>query len=335
MRNYQVHDTIGPYRVRRMLPRGGMAQAMIVAPLPGYTGPPEVVVKVADSDHNDQIKFEIDQMVHLQHPHIVQLLPIARAKEQSDSRARPVYIMRTEAYNPLSPYFIVMEYLRGGSLENLLRQSQRLAPSVAVLIIRQIGHALAYLHTAGVVHHDIKPGNMLLRQPITRWQARVPDVVLADFGVAEPVGGRRFADAQGTTGYTAPEHAFGDPAHPRHDVFALGAVLYRLLIGRLPFVETVIPGTPLPQAIYPRVLLPSISPQLEAVVLNSIATDYTERYRSVATLLNDLEQTPEAHQPAHLRRALLPSIGTAPVLMTTTTFGLMTYRVVAALGETP
>ena len=125
--------------------------------------------------------------------------------------------------------FLAMEYVEGVSLAERLRQSGRLAPDDAVRIILQVLDALALAHSAGVVHRDVKPANILLLAQ--DW------VKMTDFGIA------RFENTEqtlhgtiiGTPSYMSPEQCRGDPVDARTDVFSAGTVLYELLTGERPF----------------------------------------------------------------------------------------------------
>jgi eukaryotic-like serine/threonine-protein kinase len=126
--------------------------------------------------------------------------------------------------------FIVMEFVDGPSCAEILRESGTLPPAEAVEILGQSCRGLDYAHRNGVVHRDVKPGNLLLN----------PDgmVKLADFGIAkaaEQSDITKVGSVLGTAAYLAPEQARGEPAGPASDLYALGVVAYQLLAGRLPY----------------------------------------------------------------------------------------------------
>ena len=132
-----------------------------------------------------------------------------------------------------SHYYIVEEYVDGISLDELIRRERYLSADAAVLILYEVAKALQYAHERGVIHRDIKPGNILI--------SRQGDVKLADFGIAtsreEPDQGlTRDGTMLGTIAYTAPEQI--DDARsvdPRSDIYSLGVVLYEMLTGRTPY----------------------------------------------------------------------------------------------------
>ena len=129
--------------------------------------------------------------------------------------------------------YIVMEYVPGQSCAEILRDQGRLKVDEAVEIVGQSCRGLDHAHRNGVVHRDVKPGNLL----------RTPDglVKLADFGIAkaaEQTGITQAGSVLGTAAYLAPEQARGDPAGPASDIYALGVVTFQMLAGRLPYEAT-------------------------------------------------------------------------------------------------
>lgn len=128
-------------------------------------------------------------------------------------------------------WFIVSEYLGGGSLQQLVQRQSKLEPSQALDLLAQGARGLAFIHAQGVVHRDVKPENLLL--------SAAGEVKLADFGLAQLTSAeRRSVSAQvGTPAFRAPELLQGAAANAATDVYSLGATLYYLLTGRIPFVS--------------------------------------------------------------------------------------------------
>ncbi len=189
--------------------------------------------------------------------------------------------------------YIVMEYVPGGTLKAQLSRCPIEWPDAASLII-PVGQALAYAHSQGIVHRDVKPANILLARP--DWP------MLADFGLVKLVGGQRGITRPGvsigTPAYFSPEQAAGEEVDQRTDIYSLAVLLYQLLTGRLPFesnstVEMMLKRLyqdPVP----PRDINPRISPVLEATILRGMARDAAARYATMDAMLNDLERVPGA-----------------------------------------
>ncbi len=189
--------------------------------------------------------------------------------------------------------YIVMEYVPGGTLKALLTGQPMEWPDAASLVI-PIGRALAYAHSQGIVHRDVKPANVLMARP--DWP------LLADFGLVKLVGRQRGITRPGVTigtpAYFSPEQASGGDVDHRTDIYGLGIMLYELLSGRLPFeadspIEMMLrrlrePPTP------PRRLNPHISPRLEAIILRALSRDPAARHPTMETLVNTLSQLPGA-----------------------------------------
>jgi beta-lactam-binding protein with PASTA domain len=204
-------------------------------------------------------------------------------------------------------YYMVMEYVRGRSVRELLNADGPLAPAQAADILRQTLLALEHAHAKGIVHRDLKPENILLTTDGT--------VKLTDLGLA-----RAFADAKsthagavtGTVQYLSPEQIRGEPADPRSDLYSLGIVAYELLTGRLPFTGE----TPMAIAykhLSDRVPAPSgfaddVPPDLDGFVLSATDHDREMRPESAHAMRMDLEsltpQLPHARSLAALVQGL-------------------------------
>lgn len=275
-----------------------MAVAYKARPRPGYSGPPLVVLKVAHGTHNDFLKYEETWMRGMIHDHILRVLPIAGS---TTSQRKQHYSAKAEPNNPRSPYFIAMEYMQGGSLEDLLRLRGRLRCSEAVEIASQIAAGLKYIHAQQIVHLDLKPSNILLRKPLSRLVAQRPQVVISDFGIAQPVGRNGSDRVYGTIWYTAPERASGELPHPCNDIFALGVLLYEMVTGHLPFEDQVSSGTMLSTQRYPSELNRAVSHNLEGVILRALNTDCYQRYQTVQELQWDLDHFTGMRRPGGVR----------------------------------
>src|SRR5947208_12641594 len=184
--------------------------------------------------------------------------------------------------------FMVMEYVRGPNLRDLLGAQGRLQPAQAVEIVLQILAALDHRHRRGIVHRDVKPANA----PLT------PDgaVNVADFGLAHALAEARITQAPGTVPgpvqYLAPDQLRGDPADPRTDLYALGIVAYELLTGEVPFTgETslAIAYKHLSEpSRAPSADAPAVPPQLDRIVLRATAKDPADRPPPAAEMRHEL-----------------------------------------------
>ncbi|MBK7823703.1 MAG: serine/threonine protein kinase [Nannocystis sp.] len=199
--------------------------------------------------------------------------------------------------------FYVMEWLRGEDLQALLRRERTLAWPRARAIVAQVCRALAAAHDRGVVHRDLKPGNIFLVQ-----REDNPDFVkVLDFGIAKLVAPdeapaealTRTGEVVGTTPYMAPELAAGEPFDHRIDVYAVGVILFQLLCGRLPYrgrtprqvLAEILQGDP------PRLAEMSpgliVSPALEALLGKALHRDAGQRFADMAALHEALLALPE------------------------------------------
>ncbi len=147
--------------------------------------------------------------------------------------------------DPRGIYFIAMEYIAGRTLHRVLHDEGALPEARAGRIARQICRALAEAHGLGLVHRDLKPGNVLLVD-----QEDEKDFVkVLDFGLVKDVSGRQLDELTqrglfiGSPKYTAPEQAMGHELSPRADIYALGVLLYEMLCGRVPFDRKVASAT--------------------------------------------------------------------------------------------
>ncbi|MFF5250330.1 serine/threonine protein kinase [Streptosporangium sp. NPDC000095] len=176
--------------------------------------------------------------------------------------------------------YLVMKFVDGEPLDRLLGRLRRIAPGAAMDLIAQAASALQAVHDQGIVHRDIKPGNLLVRSDGT--------LVLTDFGIARSDSASRLTDAGmvlGTAAYCAPEQAEGAPVTPAVDIYALGVVAYECLAGQRPFDG----DTPVTIALKhiretPPPLPPDVPPAARALVERSLAKDPARRFPSAAAM---------------------------------------------------
>jgi serine/threonine-protein kinase len=226
-------------------------------------------------------------------------------------------------------HYIVMEYVEGRSGAQLLQSRGRLGPEVAVEIGVQACAGLDYAHRQGIIHRDVKPGNlMVIGGPAARRNggAAVHDpstgemtVKLTDFGIARAAEQTRLTQVGsvvGTAAYLAPEQARGEEATPASDVYALGVVIYQLLTGRLPWEGTTLAELairreserPLPPSSYDS----NVPETLSTAVLRSLDGDPTGRYSTARQLSAALRAGSAGHEPPPPEGAVTEATRTLP-----------------------
>jgi serine/threonine protein kinase/beta-lactam-binding protein with PASTA domain len=187
--------------------------------------------------------------------------------------------------------YIVMEFVDGRTLRDLLRDDRRLLPERAAEITDGVLRALDYSHRNGIVHRDIKPGNVML--------TRAGDVKVMDFGIARAVSDAQATMTQtaqviGTAQYLSPEQARGERVDARSDLYSAGCLLYELLTGRPPFTGDSpvaiayqhVREAPVP----PSRIDPELPPWCDAIVLKAMEKDPADRYQSAGEMRNDLQR---------------------------------------------
>jgi len=266
------------YALQRVLGEGGMARVYLAED----TRTKELVAvkilgrdKAVDRFTRERFFREVEVAAELGHPSIVTVLD---AGEHTDG----------------SP-FLVLEYLRGESLGELLRREGQLDERTALDLAHQASSALAAAHAAGVIHRDVKPDNMfLVGGPDGDPRARRLKVM--DFGMAKLREGPATANGNtlGTVPYMAPEQAMADPHDARVDVYAMGVMIFRMLAGRLPF-DTHDDARLVAQHLYvaaPRLaeVRPDVDPRIDALVTTALRKLPANRYVSMSDLVEDMER---------------------------------------------
>ncbi|HVL97868.1 MAG TPA: Stk1 family PASTA domain-containing Ser/Thr kinase [Egibacteraceae bacterium] len=260
----------GRYLLRGLLGQGGMADVELAH---DEILDRQVAVKILHNRYTDDPSFvdrfrrEARASASMSHPNVVGVY------DTGEDDGRP---------------YIVMEYVAGQSLRDVLRR-KRLTPERAAEIARDAARALHYAHERGLVHRDVKPGNIMVSEE--------GQVKVTDFGIARAMSAEtvtQTAAVLGTAAYIAPEQAQGERVDRRTDVYALGCVLYEMLTGRQPFsgdsavtlAYKHVSEPPVP----PSELRAEISPELEAVVLKAMAKRPDDRYQTADEMAEDLER---------------------------------------------
>ncbi|MDY7102395.1 MAG: Stk1 family PASTA domain-containing Ser/Thr kinase [Actinomycetota bacterium] len=264
----------GRYELHSRIARGGMAEVFLAR---DQLLDRPVAVKVlfpefaTDPAFVERFRREAQSAANLNHPNIVAVLD--RGSHEGT-------------------YFIVMEYVNGRSLADILRAEGTLHPDRAADIATDVAGALYFAHRNGVVHRDVKPGNILITP--------TGQVKVTDFGIARALGATNSDDltqtgsVMGTATYFSPEQAQGKAVDPRSDLYSLGVVLYEMLVGRPPFQGE----TPVSIAykhvqespVSPRAINPGVPPQVEAICLKLLAKNPANRYASAEDLRGDLRR---------------------------------------------
>jgi eukaryotic-like serine/threonine-protein kinase len=232
------------------------------------------------SDATFQARFrrEAQSSASLNHPSIVAVYDTGEE-------------LRDDGGEQVSQPYIVMEFVAGRTLRDILREGRKILPERALEITSGVLSALDYSHRAGIIHRDIKPGNVMLTPS--------GDVKVMDFGIARAISDAASSMTQtaavvGTAQYLSPEQARGESVDSRSDVYSAGCLLYELLTGRPPFVG----DSPVAVA-YQHVREPAVppshhdadlTPDIDAIVMKSLAKRVEDRYQSAAQMRADIER---------------------------------------------
>ncbi|HEX2499117.1 MAG TPA: Stk1 family PASTA domain-containing Ser/Thr kinase, partial [Actinomycetes bacterium] len=267
----------GRYELGGVLGRGGMAEVHIARDIRLGRNVAVKMLRVdlaSDATFQARFRREAQSAASLNHPAIV-----------------AVYDTGEDVINGTSLPYIVMEYVEGSTLRDLLQSGRRLLPERALEITAGVLQALEYSHRNGIVHRDIKPGNVML--------TRSGAVKVMDFGIARSV-----ADAGvtmtatsaviGTAQYLSPEQAKGEHVDARSDLYSTGCLLYELLTGRPPFVGDS-PVSVAYQHVREEAQPPSyyddeVSPDLDTVVMKALAKHPDDRYQTADEMRADIER---------------------------------------------
>jgi serine/threonine protein kinase len=267
----EAGDTLDHHHLDDVVARSGMAT--IYRATDQRTGR-QVAIKVphpeveSDPALFDRFRREEDIGKRLDHPGVMKVLP-----EEDRSRL-----------------YMVMEWVDGKLLRQVLQQEKRLPLDQVIKIVLQICDVLQYVHSHQVVHRDLKPENIMIDDQ--------GSIKLIDFGIAASAGARRltfanFSKTMGTPDYISPEQVKGKRGDVRSDIYALGVMLYEMATGSMPFAGpnpfAVMNSRLLNNPIPPRELNPEISPQLQEIIYRALEREPKNRYPSIRELAWDLQ----------------------------------------------
>jgi serine/threonine-protein kinase len=264
-------DLLDHYRIDNLVARSGMASIYRATDVDnGRT----VAIKIphpemeADPQLFDRFKREQEIGEKLDHPGVMKVFKDAKR----------------------SRIYMVMEWVEGQLLRQVLSAMGKLSPERAARITARICDALDYIHTHGVVHRDMKPENIMVD----------PDdqIKLIDFGIAANEGSRRLtfanlSNVMGTPDYISPEQVRGKRGDARSDIYAMGVMLYEMLTGKVPFTGNnaflIMNDRLLNSPVPPRQVDPSITPAMQEIIYRALERDPKNRYGSAREFAWDLE----------------------------------------------
>ena len=262
------------YRVERSVGRGGMAEVFLAHDLlldrpvalkvlfPEYANDPSFV---------ERFRREAQSAAGLTHPNIVAVYDWGKVN---------------------NTYFIAMEFVQGRTLASILKEKLRLTARQACDVAVDVASALGFAHENGVVHRDIKPGNILI--------GSTGQVKVADFGIARALGSAveegltQTGSVMGTATYLSPEQAQGSQPDPRSDIYSLGVMMYEMVAGRAPFIGDNAVGVAYQQVhgVPPALseFVSDIPREFEAIVAKCMAKSAERRYANAGALRDDLRR---------------------------------------------
>ena len=274
------------YEVGGLLGRGGMADVRVGRDTRlGRTVAIKRLRTDLASDTTFQARFrrEAQSSAKLNHPSIVAVYDTGEEVDRDGTQV---------------PY-IVMEYVEGRTLRDVLHEEGRILPERALEITSDILSALDYSHRQGIVHRDIKPGNVMLTP--------AGQVKVMDFGIARAIADASSAMTQtaavvGTAQYLSPEQARGEQVDARSDIYSAGCLMYELLTGRPPFIGdspvSVAYQHVREEAARPSQHNPDLDPDIDAIIAKALAKRTDERYQSAAQMRADIERYRAGHEVA-------------------------------------
>jgi serine/threonine-protein kinase len=285
-----IGSVVGNYKITSKIGEGGMGavfkgidlmlerEVAIKVLRPEFSSQPELV---------ERFRSEAVTLAKLNHPNIATLHSFFR---QNDD------------------FFMVMEFVRGETLDSVIRRTGAMNPTKAVELFNQALDGIGRAHRLGIIHRDIKPANMMLAH-------EDGSIKVMDFGIARVLGTARMTrqgNIIGTIEYMSPEAIQGQDVDARSDIYSLGILLYEMLTGRIPFTADTefslmmaqINEAPPP----PRTFAPGIPLPIEQAIMRSLAKKPTARFQAVVDFRSVLEQGIEAAATRPLVRETVPEV---------------------------
>lgn len=275
-------DTLDHYRIDALVSRSGMAS----------------IYRATDLHDGKQVAIKVP------HPELESDLVLYERFQREAEIGRGMDhpgVMKVYPNEDHQKVYMVMEWVDGRLLRQILSEQGKLPPERAVRIALGICEALDYIHTRGVAHRDLKPENIMVDDQ--------DHVKLIDFGIAAKADARRItftkiSNVMGTPDYISPEQVKGKRGDARSDIYALGVMLYEMLTGKTPFqgpnAFIIMNDRLLNNPVPPREIDPSISPQLQEIIYRAMERDPANRYASAREFAKDLaypEQVGVADRP--------------------------------------
>jgi serine/threonine-protein kinase len=310
-------EQLDNFQIERLVARSGMAS--IYEATDRRTGQ-TVAIKIPHPEmESDPIFFERFQREEeigkkLDHPGVMKV------------------IANTARHDP----YIVMEWVPGRLLREIIAENRKMPPERAIKIVVLICKALDHIHSHGVIHRDLKPENIMVDEN--------DNIKIIDFGISANIGSRRITfakltDTMGTPDYISPEQVRGGRGDARSDVYAVGVMLYEMLTGQVPFTGdnafVIMNDRLLNDPVPPRELNPELSPQIQEVLYRALERNPVNRYGSARDFAHDLEHLDQVgvedrlemtnwkkrRSPWARRVAMYVALALIPVLI----FGVLLY----------
>ena len=271
---HRAGESIGVYTLEEPMGVGGFAEVWKALET---TANREVALKIfydrvmADPTQCRIFRMEAQKQARLEH-----------------ERVTPIYYCHLDPQHGPPPYYIAMKLMTGGTLEDLLREKKRFPPREALSIIRDVLEGLDAAHTAGIIHRDIKPRNVLFDKH--------GKATLADFGIAKDLKAASQTIAgtvMGTPQYMSPEQSMGATITQASDIYSVGVMLYEMLAGQPPYTGKTVTqillarhqGTPPPLV----ETVPGMPPEVEKIVFTCLEYEVENRYRDCQSVIQAID----------------------------------------------